>query len=259
VRIHPRGVEDAEAMFLDRLAATQIIAPRNVATTEGDRWTVVTHPGVPTSRVCTLFTWLEGSVLRDRLDEAKMVAAGQLLAELHDGAATIPQSQEVPAELQARNAIYFGTTNLVRSHASEHGSLFREAEARVEQEFEVLWRQPGDQLLLHGDFGPHNILSYRGSLRPIDFQDLRYGFDVHDLGITLADLRRATPRMVQPFLEGYGRIRALPDLTANQLAIHAAARSLNIMNLALLAPSERISQVFGLHAARVASWMADQA
>jgi Ser/Thr protein kinase RdoA (MazF antagonist) len=70
----------------------------------------------------------------------------------------------------------------------------RGAVARLERDAPSL---PGSPALLHGDFGPTNLL-WRGAGRPIvmlDFDKCAYGDPALDLGNLLAQLRRMTVRV----------------------------------------------------------------
>jgi len=251
-RIHAPGVEDTEAAWLDQLADSAIAHHRNVPTPNGKRWVNREHPGVPTARVCTLFSWLDGRELRDSATPDSVRAAGRLLAQLHEHANGSVLA--VPHELHARHAVYFGSEDRIGQLNSEHRNLLRDAVARVQAVVDHLWDDE-PRHLLHGDFGPHNLMTWRNQLRPIDFQDLLYGPAALDLGITLADLARTDPSFVQPFEEGYMQIRNLPEPSPYQLETLAIGRSLNIMNLALLAPDSGIARGYESHQRRVVDWM----
>ena len=255
IRIHPAGVEDIEARWLDQLNAVGLTSLRNIAAVDESRWSLVQHDTVPEPRVCTHFTWVPGSELRTRLDDSSVRSAGQLLAELHEQAAAPSSGLDTPVDLEARSTVYFGTTNLVLDHHSPHGSLFVEAIDRVQRIIDELWQSADTPHQLHGDFGPHNLLVSRRRLQPIDFQDMRIGYPIQDLGITLADLGRNAPAMIKPFVTGYQTVRESPDLDSTTLDALSAARSLNIMNLALLAPRSGIGKALDAHAHRVVRWM----
>ena len=253
-RIHPHGVEDIEAAWLDALAEADHRVARIVPTATGRRWVFATTPGVPGNRVCTLFAWVRGRQLQHRLAYDRLEAAGRLLAALHSNAR---HSIEVAApHVEARQAIYFGDADHVASFDSPHGTVFVEATERVQQLIDSLWAEAAlPHHLLHGDFGPHNVLVSRDTLSPIDFQDLRFGPPQHDLGITIADLRRTDPRLVEPFTAGYEAVNGPIGLSPHELATLSAARDLNIMNLALLAPRAGIGQSLSPAADRVVEWM----
>lgn len=256
-RIHIDGVEDVEAEWLDALAADSISAPVNTPAADTRRWITVSHTGVPEARICSMFTWLDGRPLRERLSEESMMGAGALLAKLHDHAASFVGTTRVPASLHADRVVYFHEENRVRSYRSSHGNLFVDALDRLQHELDQLWRAPPHPPhLLHGDFGSNNVLSWRNKLFPIDFQDLQFGFDVQDVGLSLADLRRSKPELVESFTTGYVSVRPWPELSPSREAAFSAARSLNVMNVGLHLRRSGIAEFLDGHARRVASWMA---
>jgi Ser/Thr protein kinase RdoA (MazF antagonist) len=96
--------------------------------------------------------------------------------------------------------VYFHDENRVVTYESSYGSLFVEAIDRVQRRLDALWQSPpGRPQLLHGDFGPNNVLESRRHLTVVDFQHLQYGFDLQDVAICMADLRRRAPAMIEPF------------------------------------------------------------
>lgn len=254
-RIHPRGVEDTEAEWLEKLADSGFGTARNLAMTDGSRWRAVTHDDVEGERIVSRFSWLDGTVIGSHLDERSAHRAGQLLARLHDHGQDVMATAPIPPQVHGHEAVYFGRANLVATYQSDHGSLFNEAIDRVQQFIDKLWKGDRQPHLPHGDFGPHNLMVHQGQLSPIDFQDLRYGFAVQDLGFTVSDMSRGAPDLVAPLLRGYAGTRELPDLAPDILAVLGAERSLNIMNLALLSPASGIGATLNRHADRIVAWM----
>ncbi len=261
LRIHARDVEEVEAEWLDALHAdTSIGAPVVRRTHSG--WAAVTasHPELAGERVVSVLTYLDGETLRDRVDvtpgEDDWVALGRVHAALHEHAAG-SSTRVVLAELAADRAVYFGDATAILRYESEDGSLFRDAVARVDEVIAGLWAAPPHAPhLLHGDLGPHNVLvGDDGALHPIDFQDLLFGFEVQDVGITISDLGRSRPEAVAPYLRGYAERRALPDLPPELVAAFAAARSLNVMNLGLQLRRPGIEAFLDGHTERVRRWM----
>lgn len=257
-RIHSDGVEDVEAHWLSHLdEASGITVPRPIASNEG-AWRVDYEADyVMGRRACSLFTFIEGRELRKaKVDAGASHRAGALLARLHEHAATTLPLVQVPLDLRFDRVVYFHQENLVGDHESGEGELFREALDRAQSHISKLWASPPHSPhLLHGDFGAHNIMTWRNELRPIDFQDLQLGFDVQDLGITLADLNRNAPELTTHFRDGYRSVRALPELSPELLAAFVAARSLNIMNLGLYLRREGIVWLLEPHSKLIHEWM----
>ncbi len=256
-RIHVDGVEDVEAHWLLHLDRTEITAPQPVPSAEGKFRVDHETDYVSGVRACSMFSFIEGRELRKaKVDAAAIMKAGQLLALLHEDASTALPTTPVPSELRADRVVYFHRVDLLQTYQSEFGSLFREAIERVQEAITSLWTTPPhDPHLLHGDFGAHNVMIWRNELRPIDFQDLQLGFDIQDVGITLADLSRTAPELCASFLEGYRSIRELPEISPGLLATFAAGRNLNIMNLGLHLQRKGIEQFLESNSRLVQQWM----
>ncbi|MFT7645280.1 MAG: Ser/Thr protein kinase RdoA (MazF antagonist) [Candidatus Poriferisodalaceae bacterium] len=223
VQIHSSGVEEVEARWLRSLAEAGVSVAQNIPTRDGGVTAMVESPDVPGARVCTLFSCVDGVPLSQRLDADRISQAGALLSLLHENSRV---TGELPPDVHADRAVYLPAVDRNALPAiAGHDQLFAEATERAQVAVDELWASsPHEPHLLHGDFGPHNILSRRGDLRPIDFQDLQFGFDVQDLGISFADLSRRDPAFVEPFQLGYSSVRPWPDLTPELLASFSAAR-----------------------------------
>lgn len=254
IRIHAADVESVEAAWLCRLSAeTALTVPQPVAGRDGcssRHWSV---PGVDGTRVCSLFSWLDGRPLRDHMTTDGLVSMGRVAAELHEHAASLDAAFASAAPC-ADAPVYFGETDLVTSPGAD--PLLVEARARVQDVIDGLWADPPHRPhLLHGDIGPHNVLVFRGRVRPIDFQDLLVGFDVQDVAITVADLRRNAPEAVEPFRSGYRSVRPWPLSDPALEAALVAGRSLNVANLGLLLRRDGFDRRVAAHTAIVRRWM----
>jgi len=140
------------------------------------------------------------------------------------------------------------------------GTVFGDALERAQTVVEHLWRHPPHEAhLLHGDLSPANVVVTRGGgLVPIDFQDLVWGFDMQDIAITVAALRRARngQRLVEAFREGYRTQRPWPDMSPALLESLVVARLLNQMNLTLnLHDAAGLADYLAERAERLRAWL----
>ena len=258
VRIHADGVEEVEATWLDALHAdTGMRVPKLIADRHGRHVAAAHHADVPGPRYCSAMTWVPGRTVREGFDHSTSQRMGALLATIHDHAAS-DRPPDVPAGIHADRVVYFADTSRLSEYDSEYGSMFVKAIDRVQQHLDALWAAPPHRPhLLHGDFGPQNVMRWRTHLAPIDFQDLQFGFDVQDVGLSVADLRRVydDESLVDAFVAGYGSVRRWP-LTDQSLARALdAARSLNVINLGLNLRRPGLAEFIDRHAQRVAGWM----
>jgi Ser/Thr protein kinase RdoA (MazF antagonist) len=251
-------VEEVEAHWLETLRRDSDLAvPTLLPDRRGRHMTAGSHPLVPDARFCSVLTWVPGRIVRQTLDHATAREMGVISAQLHDQA-TSYLPPEVPAGIVANRVLYFGDTSRLARFESSYGSMFVEAVARVQDRLDALWRaQPHPPHLLHGDFGPQNVMRYRSRLTPIDFQDLQFGFDVQDIAITLADLRRlySDESFVDAFMTGYRSVRSWPLNDPSLERALGAARSLNVINLGLNLRRAGLSEFIQRHAALVEKWM----
>ena len=258
VRIHTDGVEEVEAAWLDALHAdTEIQVPRLLADRHGQHVAVGHHADVPGPRYCSAMTWVPGRTVRECFDHATSQQMGALLANIHEQAASY-QPPDAPAGMHADRVVYFANTSRLGEYESAYGSMFVEAVDEVQRHLDALWAAPPHRPhLLHGDFGPQNVMRWRTQLTPIDFQDLQFGFDVQDVGITVADLRRqyADESLVEIFVKGYRSVRPWPLTDQSLEQALDAARSLNVINLGLNLRRPGLQEFIERHAQRVAGWM----
>jgi Ser/Thr protein kinase RdoA (MazF antagonist) len=258
VRIHTDRVEEVEARWLNALRAeTELRVPSLVASRRGDHVVAGLHPLVPGRRFCSIMTWVPGRIVRNTFDHSTARKMGIILANLHDHAMSY-SPPEVPAGITANRVVYFGDTSLLAVYQTAYGSMFVEAIDRVQRHLDALWRLPPHRPhLIHGDFGPQNVMRCRARLTPIDFQDLQFGFDVQDVGITVSDLRRqytdSTP--VDALASGYRSVRPWPLTDESLERALGAARSLTVINLGLNLRRPGLPEFIDKHAELVATWM----
>lgn len=254
-RIHGDGVEEIEAEWLAALDDASFVVPLNVPTTSGHTWVERGGRGVPVPRRCVMYTWVQGRALPNVVSDSWMSRAGALMAELHEHGAGFTPSV-VPQAVRADRVVYWGDENHLHDYRSGHGGLLVEALHRTQGLIDGLWKTPPHQPhLIHGDFGPHNLLRLHGGLRPIDFQDLLYGFDIQDLAITVEYLRRKAPGSIGSLRRGYESRRPWPEVSPALFEGLCAARSLNLINLGLTLRRPGVEQFLAIHTEQVATWM----
>jgi Ser/Thr protein kinase RdoA (MazF antagonist) len=262
LQIHPEGTAAVEAAWHRRLRQQGVYAPDVVANVDGEFATLVREDrATHGSRVCIFFEWVAGRSLRTCLTERRSVALGRLSARLHQDAAAWSPSGAGDV-LRADRVLYWPLPEQlsVAGPRFGFGALFLDALARAQSVLDLLWRSsPHPPHLVHGDLTPANVIvSPLNGLVPIDFQDTVWGFEVQDLSITVAALRRRPngDRLVDAFRSGYGECRPWPDVSPALFESLIVARALNQMNLTL--NMRDIGQLRGYvagHAERVRAWM----
>jgi len=261
-RIHPEGTSAVEAAWHRRLRRQGVYVPGILANTGGQLATLVTDGQAEYgARVCVVFDWVAGRSLRTRLTRRQSAALGRLSARLHQEAAAWPPPGTGDV-LTADRVLYWQLPERLSAAGSRFGfgTLFTDALARAQRAVDSLWQSPPHPPhLVHGDLTPANvILSPRHGLVPIDFQDTVLGFEVQDLAITVAALRRRPDgeRLAEAFRSGYSECRPWPDVSPALFESLIVARGLHQMNLTLnIAGTDGLEGYVAGHAERVRAWM----
>lgn len=237
-RVHDAEVEHVEAAWLRALPASWG-SPRSRGVVDID------------GRRCTLFDWIDGVPPQRGLGPDAPEQLALLMARLHEQAAAM---RAVPGQ----DAVRFDTVLTMPRHdlLSAYDPMCAEAIERVQIVIDQLWLDaPHPPHLIHGDIGSHNAIRTADSVVLIDFQDLRLGFDVQDLGRTLADFDRGRPGWSDRFIAAYAAIRPLPELSPTQRSAFRCGRSLDILNLGLHPKRPRFDGTWQRHFPVVAEFM----
>jgi Ser/Thr protein kinase RdoA (MazF antagonist) len=240
LRIHQPGYQTTEAIELELawLAAMcregNVPVPEPVSTLDGRLLTQVSTPGIPGKRNCSLLRWVKGRELKQiEVQPQHYRAQGQLMARLHDHAA----HWQSPPGVSKRKYDWEG---LFREDAgagipaSEGWALlppayvahFEVVTSKVKRVMDA-WGKGSDVYgLIHGDLGiDANVLFWGGEARAIDFDDSGFGYYVYDLSLALEHCQEdeRLPQFRDALLDGYGRVRSLPEDQAKQMELCLAA------------------------------------
>ena len=66
--------------------------------------------------------------------------------------------------------------------------VFERVRDRVEAAFAGLYADPRGRRVIHNDLHQENVKVARGRLRPLDFEDVIWGYPIQDIAMTFADL-----------------------------------------------------------------------
>ena len=240
LRIHQPGYQTVEAIALELawLAAmcreANLPVPEPVSTLDGSLLTQVSIPGIPEERNCSLLRWVKGrEIKKENVQPYHYRAQGQLMARLHNHAA----HWQPPPGLAKRKYDWDG---LFREDSGA-GIPASEAWSLLPQEyltpFEVVTRKvklvmdvwgKGSEVygLIHGDLGlDANVLFWGGEARAIDFDDSGFGYYMYDLSLALEHCQEdeALPQFRDALLDGYTRVRSLPENQLKYLDLFLAA------------------------------------
>lgn len=241
-RRRTRDEVEGEMAWLASLAADgSVQVPAPIVARDGSLVVEARHDGVPESRMCVLFSWLEGARLADDMAPEHVAALGEATAGLYRHARSFP----VPPGMQVWDSPY---------PFREAEVLFDEARATIVDDrmrgafertraltFEAIERLQAIEppRMLHADLHEDNAFVHPdGRIAILDFDDSMAGWPVQDLSVTVWALS-AHPRfelLEGALREGYERVEPWPERQPGEIRTFAASRSLHMANHALQDP-----------------------
>jgi Ser/Thr protein kinase RdoA (MazF antagonist) len=237
LRIHRSGQRTpaeirSEIMWLAFLSQEEgLVVPKPVETRDHDLLTLAEAEGVPESRACVLFRWLEGRFIDERLTPLHLYGVGKFMARLHDSntrfrppedfargrldnlcgkprgmSETVARSQTDNPEDEAK-----AVDLVTRFCSSEDGRRVEKLIGMIRKAQLELGRDKATFGLIHGDFHQENYFFHQGQIRAIDFDDCGYGHYLYDLAVTLFNLSEHGYKLdlKKSLLEGYRSVRPL--------------------------------------------------
>ncbi|MGI9643819.1 MAG: phosphotransferase enzyme family protein [Ilumatobacteraceae bacterium] len=225
-----------EAAWLTALGETDLDVCHIVPTTSGAPVVQVSGAGVPRDRRCTLFEWVPGRPLGERLPPARYHQLGRLSAGLHrHGAGFTPPTAPMPWDRifywpEEVDPIVWDRPENAHHFAGGRRHIVERAIAAVEPAFTRL--DPAGAQVIHGDLHPDNVHVLRSRMIALDFEDVTWGHPVQDVAISLfyerdhpdyAELRAA-------FEQGYRTVADWPVAYDGELEHFMAARTIMFVN-----------------------------
>ena len=242
---HTRDHLSAETDWLAAIDRdTNLRVPRPIPARDGSFVVEAAAPGVPEPRLCVLFTWAPGTNLAGHLSPANTTKLGALMAGLHAHALTYRPKASL-ALLHFDRVFPFPEPVLL---FEERFSTLMPPERRRVFEIAIDWVQSAiDRLMasgepmriLHCDLHQENVRCYRGTLIPIDFEDLMLGWPVQDIAITMYNLYPEDnyQSLREAFQEGYTRHCPWPERYPGEIDAFIAAENLGLANFILTDPN----------------------
>lgn len=238
LRLHWPGYQSCSAVaseleWLHALSDAGLPVPRPVATAEGELSALVSMPGVPEARRCSLLRWVKGRMALKRVRSWHMKAIGSLMAQLHNHASSWKPPQSFVRRHYDRNGLWGNDTGTgyaedeVRLRIPrQYSEAFHEVTMRVEEVMEDWGKGLDVYGLIHADLGTKaNVLFHGREARPIDFDDAGFGYWMYDVAIPLCDWEgdNVWPAYRDALLEGYLEKRSIPEEQLEKLELFQAA------------------------------------
>jgi len=230
----------AEMFWLDALIRdTDLKVTEPVPRRDGEYITIISVPGVPADRRCVLFKWIPGRPIEESLSSDNYYKYGQVLAELHNHAATLNPLLSHINPKQWDKVFYYPDEPIVYNKPEyshlfpvERVDIIDQVIARADRVFNRLFTDQDNLILIHGDLHYWNIHVHRGDLYVIDFEDINLGYPVQDIAVTLSygRDRDGYAKWIEAFKRGYSDIRPWPGETEYTIETLIAARSVMFIN-----------------------------
>ena len=232
----------SEAEWLHDLAEYSAVpVPDPVPTIDGEYVVVESAEGVPNERPCSIYTWLDGPLLADRIGQESMEAYGTAMAHLHGQALGFRPSATFTAD--AFDTVYPYDDPFVLFESvgpdllpAQRRAVFEEAYAVVDAAIRDLQRS-GPMRMTHADLHIWNAKIHRGRVGVFDFEDMLWGWPVQDIGTALYYLwsRDDFDDLRSHFRSGYELVLPWPD-PGGQVDAFIAGRTLVMANDVVIVP-----------------------
>jgi Ser/Thr protein kinase RdoA (MazF antagonist) len=217
---------------------TDIGAPEPLASRTGDMVTTVAVEGVPEPRRCVVMSWIPGRLLIEHLTEDYLEQLGVLAARLHEHAPHVVLPPDL--KLRTMSSIYardepdvlFAATS-AEWFTRDSRMVFERVREQVQAVFAQLYALPTGRRMIHNDLHQENVKVAHGRLRPLDFEDVLWGYPVQDIAMTYADLllytqtsQTAYQQLCRAFQRGYTSHCPWPEAEPGQIDTFIAGRQL---------------------------------
>jgi Ser/Thr protein kinase RdoA (MazF antagonist) len=200
--------------------------------------TTVAIDGVPEPRRCAVMSWIPGRQLIEQLTEEHVEQLGVLAAQLHEHATRVVLPPDLT--LRTMHSIYArDEPDVLFSEAAadyfteDNRRIFEHVRHRVQNGFAELYAAPAGRRIIHNDLHQENVMVAHGQLRPLDFEDVLWGYPVQDIAMTYADLLLYTQtsqseyrQLCRAFQRGYRSHSLWPETEPGQIDTFIAGRQL---------------------------------
>lgn len=253
-------VED-ELTFLDFVARRQQVrVPKPVRALAGELVVPVeTADGFdkPERRLCCLFEWIDGSVVRENLSDSVLHKMGSAAARLHQAA----QEFRFPTPDDPFREGYHHDETVILQHrewlakleaeiAPDRVKLIHNAVDHVLHEFGEIDKVRNNYGYIHADLNPNNYIVTNAGLANeevsvIDFEQLGRGFFHSDFAVMKAELiflEQDVDRLWASFKAGYQSVMPLPFDHDDELEPFIMAGDLAFLDWIYNTPSPHVRE-----------------
>lgn len=222
----------SELIFLDAMRKANLPVPEPVSMLDGSLLKTITTPDVPEGKIVSLMRWMNGRKLTKGFRPLHFELLGQMMARLHEFSVIWqpPDDFERPIwdwEGQFGDRYFWAPMDeVLATMPKKYKEPFEIVSSRTKDVMRKLGTGPDVFGMIHADMYPENVLFRDGKALPIDFEDCGFGYWIWDIAITLCQWPWTEEWywMRDAFLEGYAKVRTLPEKQLKYLDLFMASQ-----------------------------------
>ncbi len=237
------NVRSENAWMRALVRESDVDVPEPIATPNGDYTLSLSDPDLPGEWFCTLFEWVPGPMLADRLIPENVARHGDLAARLHAHGERFAPPEGFRIRTY-RTVFPYSDPDLPNPEPivlfdrcppelmpPDRISVFRAAHDRIQGEIDRVHDRREPQVI-HNDLHVWNVKLDRSRTVALDFEDLLWGYPVQDLATTLYYYRYRPDHeaLFAAFRHGYEAVRPWPEDRAGQIEALIAGRGVLLAN-----------------------------
>jgi len=204
---------------------------------------------VPHPLPCTLQRWVMGDHPHGDLTIPQVEAVGAMLGILHHHSATWQSTlgmtlaahdqRDLQTEVQTlHQAVALGLISAAQYHTVEQASQMIDHITQRLGNGRDVWGP------IHGDVHHDNLLFVGKTVHPIDFDSVRNGFYLLDLGTTLYHILHQDVAVRASLVNSYSHIRPLSAVQVTYLEAFVTWAAIANLAFQMTIPSQRVSPLF---------------
>ncbi|UCG63154.1 MAG: phosphotransferase [Candidatus Zixiibacteriota bacterium] len=238
---HSTAAIESELKWLSAMRRdADLPVPEPILSADGKPVIELLLPGTDDARrKCSILRWVDGRFVSRRLGQRHVLAWGELMARLHNHAAQWKLPKGFIRPRRDWNGLFADAArfehpayDLWEAIPAKYKDAFEVVTSRLKSLMKRLGQGSDVFGLVHADLMiSTNILFKRGKARVIDFDDCCFAYWMHDLAFALSSWQgnAREPWIRDTFLEGYSRVRHLPQSQLKHLDLFLAAFNANLM------------------------------
>ena len=213
-----KGEIISELVWLEYLKTTDLVAPVGVKNTDNSYVTEIRTKFAEKSQLCSLMEWVDGRLINEDTQSARISNIGALMAKLHNYSAEFQPDNSFTRPVWGAKSLLADLDKLGGNYhqfmSKEDYRVFQRAVEKVCVEIAELETNSRDFGMIHADLHMGNVLLHKGELRMIDFGRCGYGHYMYDVAQSFLGI---IPVQRKSFLEEYQTQRQLPDNHKSEL------------------------------------------